>query len=163
MPHKPNPACLLFLWIKFYWNTVMLTHLQNDFFFSEAVQLCMAVHGVCDSEMLSCPVEWDLGHQRFMNSEQNICIFSPKIYNDRDFCKYIHIYCCMFFGLFPSDFPLPLTLEQFRVGALTLHAVENPHGNYSCPSLHIFPPYPHGSDFCCSRSYTVFSECYIEK
>ena len=35
----------------------MLTHLQNDFFFSEAVQLCMAVHGVCDSEMLSCPVE----------------------------------------------------------------------------------------------------------
>ena len=95
---KPNPACLLFLWIKIYWNTVMLTHLQNDFFFSEAVQLCMALHDICDSEMLSCPVEWDLGHQRFKNSEQNICIFSPKIYNDRDFCKYnIHLLLYGFF------------------------------------------------------------------
>lgn len=68
------------------------------FFFSEAVQLCMALHDICDSEMLSCPMEWDLGHQRFINSEQNICIFSPKIYNDRDFCKYnIHLLLYVFF------------------------------------------------------------------
>ena len=142
-----------------HWNIVMPTHLQNDFFFQKQfnwARQCMV--SVRDAVMSSGvrPRTPEI-HEQWAE----YVLFSPKIY-DRDFCKYIHIYRCMF-CLFPSYFPLPLTLEQLRVGTLTLHAVENPHGNYSCPSLYTFPPYSHGSDSCCSRSYTVFAECYIEK
>ena len=138
MPHKPNPACLLFLWIKFCWNTVMLTLLQNDFFFSRSSSVahssawCLWLRdAVMSSGLRSRTPE--------IHEQRAEWIY---IYSDRDFVNiYTSIVECFLLLLFPSYFPLPLALEQFRVGALTLHAVENPHGNYSCPSsthsLHI--------------------------
>ena len=78
-------------------NKVLLEHSHaNSFteFFSEAIQSCSAGHGDLWPRDAAMSGERGPGHQRLINGEQNIYIyiFSPQLYNDRDFCKYIHTY-----------------------------------------------------------------------
>lgn len=71
----------------------MLIHLQSEFF-SEAIQSRSAGHGDLWLRDAAMSGERGPGHQRLINSEQKIHIYilSPQLYDDRDFCKYIHAY-----------------------------------------------------------------------